>query len=158
MSQPPTTPQNHSVVQPSPGGGPFCANCGYSLKGLQIDGNCPECSTLIVRSVGGDSRPNGYAVASLVLGICAIVLTCGSYGLIGLICGPLALVYHAKAVAKVSQGLAPASSLGLARAGRICGWIGLGLSVLLFLFIGFFLFLGLALPFLAPAGGGGYGP
>jgi len=155
---PPTAPRDPRIIQPNAGGGPFCANCGYSLKGLNVDGNCPECATPVVRSVGADGRGNGYAVASLVLGICGIVLGCSSYGLIGLICGPLALVYHAKAVGKVRDGLAPASSLGLAKAGRICGWIALGLAILVFVFIALFIVLGFALPFLMPAGGGGFGP
>ena len=157
QSQPPTSPQDPRVVQPNAGGGPFCANCGYSLKGLNIDAMCPECGTAVVRSVGADGRGNGYAVASLVLGICGIVLGCSTYGLVGIVCGPLALIFHAKAVEKVRNGLAPASTLGLAKAGRICGWIAIGMALLVFVMIALFILLGVALPLIAPAGGGGGG-
>ena len=153
---PPTDRHDPTVVSRNAAGGPYCANCGYSLKGLAVDANCPECGTPIVRSVGGDGRSNGAAVASLVLGIVALFLGCSSYGLIGLICGPLALYYHSKAVANVRQGLAPASSLGLAKAGRICAWIAIGLAALVFVVIAVFLVLGMAVPLIG--GAGGFGP
>lgn len=130
-------------------GPPFCSSCRYSLRGLPIDANCPECGTPVLYSVSGDSRSNGFAVASLVLGICAIVLGCGTYGLIGLVCGPLAIVYHAKAKAKVVAGDAPPSSMGLARAGMICGWIGLALAVPFVLLLGLMI-VGAVAPVLIP--------
>lgn len=145
---PPTEPHDPRVVRGNASGGPFCASCGYSLRGLAVEGNCPECGTPIVRSVGGDGRSNGAAVASMVLGIVALVLGCSTYGLIGLICGPLALYYHGKAVANVRNGVSPASSLGMAKAGRICGWIAIALCGLLVLMVVMMLALGVALPLL----------
>jgi hypothetical protein len=161
-SAPPTERTGAGVVAPNPTGGPFCANCGYSLKGLAVDGNCPECGTPIVRSVGGDARSNSPAVTSLVLGIVGLVLGCSSYGLIGLICGPLAIYFHSKAVANVRNGLAPASSLGMAKAGRVCGWVALGIAAFIIVMVALMILMGVALPLIGAAAskgsGGGIGP
>lgn len=157
---PPTEPHDPGIVASNPAGGPFCANCGYSLKGLPVDGNCPECGTPIVRSVGGDARSNGPAVTSLVLGIVGLVLGCSTYGLIGLICGPLALYFHAKAVANVRNGLAPASSLGIAKAGRVCAWVAIGIAALMVVMVVLMILMGIALPLIGAAAskGAGGGP
>lgn len=32
----------------------LCVHCGYNLRGLVPDGRCPECGTLIARSIRGD--------------------------------------------------------------------------------------------------------
>ena len=59
-------------------------------------------------------------------------------------------MYHSKAVTKVASGHAPASTLGLAKAGRICGWIGLGMGLLVIVGVAIFLAIGLL------AGSGGF--
>lgn len=69
----------------------------------------------------------------MVLGICSII-TCSAYGLPGLVCGILAIVFAKKAEAGIADGSAPESSRGMIKAGRICGWIGIALSALFFLF------------------------
>ncbi len=71
---------------------------------------------------------SGYAVASLVLGIASLV-TCFCYALPPLICGPLALVFSNIAMRDIRAGSANPSSLGLAKAGKICGLIGLLLAI-----------------------------
>jgi hypothetical protein len=77
---------------------------------------------------------SGYAVASLVLGIASLV-TCFCYGVPALICGPLALVFSNIAMKDIRTGAASASSAGLAKAGKICGLIGLLLGIGLVIFI-----------------------
>ncbi len=72
---------------------------------------------------------SGYAVASLVLGIASLVL-CIFYGLPALICGPLALVFSNMAGKDIRAGRVNPSSAGLAKAGKICGLIGLFLGIL----------------------------
>jgi len=72
---------------------------------------------------------SGYAVASLVLGIASLAL-CLFYGLPALICGPLALVFSSKAGKDIGAGVVNPSSAGLAKAGKICGLIGLFLGIL----------------------------
>jgi hypothetical protein len=71
---------------------------------------------------------SGYAVASLVLGIASLV-TCICYAVPPLICGPLALVFSSIAMKDIRTGSANPSSAGLAKAGKICGLIGLLLAI-----------------------------
>ena len=71
---------------------------------------------------------SGYAVASLVLGITSLV-TCTCYALPPLICGPLAIIFSNVAMRDIRTGVANPSSAGLAKAGKICGLIGLLLAI-----------------------------
>ena len=71
---------------------------------------------------------SGYSVASLVLGIASIV-TCMFYGLPSLICGPLALIFSNSAAKDIKAGTVNPSSAGMAKAGKICGLIGLFLGI-----------------------------
>lgn len=75
---------------------------------------------------------SGYAVASLVLGIASLAL-CIFYGLPSLVCGPLALVFSNMAGKDIRAGKVNPSSAGLAKAGKICGLIGLLLGILIVL-------------------------
>ena len=81
--------------------------------------------------------PNATIV--LVLGIISIV-TCWCYGIVGIICGIIALVLansatklYVSSPEKYTEG-----SYKNMNAGKICAWIGLILSVLWILFIVFF--------------------
>lgn len=92
-----------------------CVSCGYVLRGVAIDQPCPECGTPVAHSIG--SRPSsGHAVASLVLGVLAF-FTCG------LVLGPLAIYFGAKARKQIDTGLTDPGSKGIATAGYICGII-----------------------------------
>jgi hypothetical protein len=78
---------------------------------------------------GGQYLPgSGYAVAALVLGITSLV-TCSCYGVPAIICGPLAMSFASKAMRDIQCGLVSPSSAGLAKAGKICGLIGLLLGI-----------------------------
>lgn len=68
----------------------------------------------------------------MVLGICSIV-TCMMYGIPGIVCGILGIVFSKQAMAAIENGTAPHTSEGMAKAGKICGWIGLSLSLLMVL-------------------------
>jgi len=72
---------------------------------------------------------SGYAVASLVLGIASIVTVPPCCGLPALICGPMAMVFSSHAMRDIRSGTANPSSAGLAKAGKICGLIGLLLGI-----------------------------
>jgi len=74
---------------------------------------------------------SGLAVASLVLGILSIVF-CAGFLIMPLVCGILAVAFGGRAQEEHAIGQVSPSSLGLARAGRICGAIGITLGSLFF--------------------------
>jgi len=79
-------------------------------------------------------RSSGHAIASMVLGIASIPM-CMAYGIPSLVCGILAVVFAGTAQRDIAAGRASAQSAGMAKAGRICGWIGIGLSIAMGLII-----------------------
>lgn len=76
------------------------------------------------------------ATAALVLGIISIP-TCFCYGIVGMVCGIIAVVLGSKAVTlyKANPGVYNPSSYNNANAGKICGIIGLILSALFLVYI-----------------------
>src|ERR671910_248379 len=65
----------------------------------------------------------GSATASLILGICSLVVC-------GIICGPLALVYGNKARKEIDASGGRLGGRRMATAGIVLGWIGIGLWAL----------------------------
>jgi hypothetical protein len=100
-----------------------CIRCAYDLRGQPVDAQCPECATPVAVSCAAPTT-SGFAIASMVLGICSIV-GCMAYGLPSLVCGILAIVFAGIGQRQVLDGRAAASSMGMAKAGRITGIIGL---------------------------------
>ncbi len=86
------------------------------------------------QSPNGQPQTSGKAIASMVLGICSIV-TCMMYGIPGIICGVLAIIFAKQARAAIVNGTAPQTSAGMAKAGSVCGWVGLSLSIVMLLFM-----------------------
>ena len=87
----------------------------------------------------GESNPallptSGKAIASLVLGILAIP-SCLFYGLPSFILRGLAIMFNRHAVTEIDAGLRNPSSRGLAKAGMICGIVGIGLGALYLILI-----------------------
>jgi len=118
-----------------------CLSCGFDLRGLRLGERCPECGTAINAIAPPAGQRSGPAVASMVLGICSLV-ACMFYGVIGLPCGIIAMVYARKARVLAQTGEAPMSSLGMAKAGRVCGLIGIILnSLMLALVLAYFVFI-----------------
>jgi len=78
--------------------------------------------------------PNATVI--LVLGIVSIVGCCCSYGLIGIICGIIALVLAKSAtdLYTANPGLYTEGSYKNMNAGKICAWIGLIPSILSIIF------------------------
>ncbi len=84
-----------------------------------------------------DSTPEQLpnATAILVLGIISIA-TCWLYGIFGIIFGIIAIVLHSKAKATYLSNKAKyEQSYKNAKAGFICGIIGLSLSVLFLIYV-----------------------
>lgn len=137
--------------------GVACFSCGYNLVGVRIGDPCPECGTA-VNQFGTSNQTQGKAVASMVLGIVSLV-TCMAYGVIGMPRAILAIVYAKKARLAVQAGAAPVTSLGMATAGRVCGWIGVVLNGIGLTFLLFYLaILLVAVVGGAAAASGGVGP
>jgi hypothetical protein len=81
-------------------------------------------------------QPNYYqrpqlpnATATLVLGICSIV-GCFCYGVVGIICGVIALVISNESVKLYRENPTAYAGWQNLNAGRICAMIGIGLSLL----------------------------
>lgn len=86
-------------------------------------------------NIGGNKNlPNSTAV--LVLGIISIV-GCFCYGIIGLVCGIIALVLYNKDKTSydLNPGLYSKSTFNNLKAGYICGIIGLSLSAIYILIL-----------------------
>lgn len=87
---------------------------------------------------------SGKAIASMVLGIVSCLSFCLCYGIISIPCGILGIVFAKQAAADVAAGRAGHGGDGMAKAGKICGIIGLCLVVLYWLVvIGALAFIGL---------------
>lgn len=80
--------------------------------------------------------PLPNATAALILGIVSI-LGCFCYGLVGLICGIIAIILSNKDLKmyKANPGGYTPGSYSNLKAGRVCAIIGLSLSALYFLFV-----------------------
>lgn len=105
-----------------------CAACGFDLRGIAIGGVCPECGTPIGRAIPS-SLPAGGATTALVCGILSIVgvFTCA---FVGLPLGIVAMVSGAKAKRRIQMGQADPAGQGSAKAGAVCGLIGVILNSL----------------------------
>lgn len=135
-----------------------CLNCGYNLLGGSIGAPCPECGTPVAQFGQQPDQTQGKAIASMVLGICSLI-TCFAYGIIGMPCAIIAIVLAKKARLAVQAGTAPQSSLGMASAGRICGWIGVVLNSLVLLLLLFYVLMMIGIVAAGAAGAaGGAGP
>lgn len=122
-----------------------CPNCGYNLTGATIGMGCPECGMIVGAGLlGAANMPTtGKAVASMVLGILSI-LGCMSYGLISIICGPLAIIFARQTKRLALDGGVSPSSESMATAGLVCGIIGTVIGAVAFLVIGGFIVMAIA--------------
>lgn len=71
----------------------------------------------------------GLSIGSLVCGICSIVFCC-CYGIVGVILGIIAIILSGKST-RLNSGY----SSSMAKAGKICGIIGLILGALYFIYV-----------------------
>jgi len=74
-------------------------------------------------------KPSGGATGALTLGIISLVCGCCCWPG-GLICGIIAIVMGNRALTEIQAGLVDPLAAGRARAGKICGIIGLIISIL----------------------------
>lgn len=110
---------------------------------MSEEGDILESELSEINSGGGSNGQLPNAVATLVLGIISII-GCATYGVVGLICGIIALSLHSKDKKLYQSNKAKyENSYKMANAGFICAVIGTSLSALAFLFLLLF-FAGLA--------------
>lgn len=101
---------------------PYCSNCGTEMAEQAV--SCPSCGHPAPRArpAAGARRTEGTAVASLVLGIAGFIIC-------PLIPSILAIVFGNQAQRKIGQDPSLEGD-GMAKAGVILGWIGVGLAAL----------------------------
>lgn len=103
---------------------PYCANCGTQMSEQAT--TCPNCGHPHAGGPAatpvGAKRTEGTAVASLVLGIAGIFVC-------PLILSILAIYFGKQAQNKIRQDPALEGD-GLANAGIVLGWVGIGLVAL----------------------------
>lgn len=110
---------------------PYCPNCGNEISAAAVA--CPNCG-VATRPGGGTPaavpahyrRTEGSATAALVLGIAGLILC-------PLVCSILAIVFGNQAIRKI-QADPNLDGEGMARAGIVLGWIGVGLVGLTIVF------------------------
>jgi len=102
--------------------------------------NNPQSNNPINTNTGSNfgapkNLPN--AIAVLVLGICSIFPGCFCYGIVGIVCGIIALILAKKDLAlyAANPGNYNENSYKNLKAGRVCGIIGICLSSLYVVFI-----------------------
>jgi DNA-directed RNA polymerase subunit RPC12/RpoP len=105
----------------------YCSNCGTQISDQAVF--CPNCGHTTEakpRIVAGGRRTEGTAIASLVLGIVGLVAC-------PFVAGILAVVFGNQARSKIAAD-PTLDGEGMAKAGVVMGWIGIGISVLIFIF------------------------
>jgi hypothetical protein len=99
----------------------YCANCGTEIS--EQAPACPKCGHP-QHATQGYGRTEGTAIVALVLGILSIVMWP-----LALVLGIPAIIVGTQARNRIREDPALQGE-GLARAGVITGWVGIGLGVL----------------------------
>ena len=124
-------PPPTAAAEPAPASARIhCIRCGYDLTGVALGATCPECGARVDHAMIPAGASSGYAIASMVLGIAALVMCPGSYGVFSLVCGPLAIVFWRLAQRQIREGRVSPASKGMATAGLVMGIIGTVLGVI----------------------------
>ena len=103
-----------------------CGVCDYPLRGLTVDGACPECGAPVMESLGNRSplrKTSGWSTASMVLGITSVA-GCVFYGIPSMVCGPAALITWWLARRQLVLKRAGGSTKPFALTGLITGIVG----------------------------------
>jgi uncharacterized paraquat-inducible protein A len=98
----------------------FCEHCGKEISDYARA--CPNCGhpTRVATAASG-RRTEGTAIASLILGVAGVFFC-------PLICSILAVIFGRQAKSKIAADQSLEGE-GLATAGTVLGWVGIGLSV-----------------------------
>jgi len=141
FGQPPDPPMPRAYV-PSPAThAPIaatevrCNGCGYNLTGITIGGSCPECGMSVGESIMMGSNPitSGLAVASMVIGIIAVMTGC--FPFLGGILPLGGLTLSIISLNQLKSGAYSSASRGMAIAGVITNAVGLAIQGMILLLI-----------------------
>ena len=77
---------------------------------------------------GIEDKPSGMATASMIIGICSIPLQCAG---LGFILGLVAVILGFVEKKNIETGQSSAAGESYVKTGIICGFIGLGITVLI---------------------------
>lgn len=90
-----------------------CRNCGYNLRGLKRDENCPECGRPVMQSLMGDALvySSPEYVTNVLRGLSAVI---AGY-----------LLYFVGIVGGISVGI----HAGMATGGNLPPWIEIGITI-----------------------------
>lgn len=108
--------------QANPAGGKFCASCGQPLTVPEAAPAPAPTVVAAVSAVPANPRTDGMAIASLVLGVS--VLLCGGFTAI-----PAIILGHISR-SKIEQSQGRLQGGGMALAGLILGYVGIGYLIL----------------------------
>ena len=89
----------------------------------------PGVNPQVMLPMGAAPRNSGLALASMICGIAAIPLDFCCY--LGVPCGIAAIMCGHMALSEIKKGPVPVEGAGMAKAGLICGYVALGLIVVL---------------------------
>jgi len=111
---------------------PKCRKCGYDLRGLAVDGACPECGTAVwSRKHITSDQISEDARRSQELGLWAILM-------MAFCLGPLATLIAIPAIKRANDafrdyenGVYSRAGITGAGVGRALGWITVALSILI---------------------------
>ena len=137
----------------------FVRACGFDshLGYLYLTMDTENTNENNIETSQNETQNVPYSTSVLVLGICSIV-TCGCYGLPGLVCGIVALVQSKIGLTAYEENpsLYKEGSLKNLKAGKTCATIGVILSSIYFIIIlGYFITMGTL--FFGAIGSGLYG-
>lgn len=107
----------------------FCKSCGSPNPLQTVVSAQPAQNTIYIQQSSAPSNPtSGLAIASMVLGILSPVVSC--FGVVGIICGILAVIFGGCALLTKKGGK------GMAIAGLVCGIIALIPSIIVISTVG----------------------
>lgn len=107
----------------------FCKSCGSPNPLQTVVSAQPAQNTIYIQQSSAPSNPtSGLAIASMVLGILSLVVSC--FGVVGIICGILAVIFGGCALLTKKGGK------GMSIAGLVCGIIALIPSIIVISTVG----------------------
>ena len=117
----------------SPTSTPTCWQCGYTLSGLGVDGQCPECGTPVWSSRGIDQslqKVQRHASNAQLWGILSLVFFFGCVGPLAAFATIPVFISAKRAKRAMTAGRISKTQVSSLTADLVCAWITIGLTCL----------------------------